>query len=95
MISVRMKHGDHDMSKPKPMRVWIELDRPVDKADGDKRAQLATNILRRCGDPYSKFWWNERRGLYCITIDSGGSYKECIDNGHWFNLEYLGGSPTG
>jgi hypothetical protein len=72
-----------------PNRVWIELERPKDDHEGDKRAAQATLIMRAFGDAITTFWWNKRQGVYCLTIDTGGSYLELGDRGHWFNLDRI------
>jgi hypothetical protein len=82
------------MTSYKPHRVWIELEYPKNgNAEGHARAQLATQMLRRLGDPITGFWWNENQHRYCVSIDSAGGFMECADNGHWFNLETLGSTP--
>ena len=72
-------------------RVWIELERPEDDAEGTLRAALASRMLKRLGSDYPEpVFWNERAQRYCVTIDGGGVYQECTDNGHWFSLDYFG-----
>ena len=56
----------------------------------DMRAEQATRVLRRLGDPISKFWYHEADQKYCLTVDTGGSYLTLNDHGYWFNLDYLG-----
>ena len=75
-------------------RIWIELERDK-SADCDKinteRAELATEMLRKLGIAGKDIiWWNERKLRFCVTIDSAGGYQEMADNGHWFNLDFLG-----
>lgn len=79
----------------KPNRIWFELETPWkgDKFDhelGKARAELATTLLRKLGDPITAFWWHETDAKYCVTLDSAGSYLSLSDNGHWFNLDYMG-----
>jgi hypothetical protein len=77
-----------------PNRVWIELEYPADSKEGDIRAARASALLSRLGHYYENtFWWNSRISKYCVTIDSGGGFLECNDNGHWFNLDHLGREP--
>jgi len=93
--------------RPKPTRVWIELDYPnakslgvnsitVEERDalGDKRAELASQMLERLGCRPKVFWWHPTKGRYCVTVDQGGGFLECSDNGHWFSLEFLAGPKT-
>jgi hypothetical protein len=77
-----------------PDRMWIEIEFPsVDEAlrkeVATRRAEAATNVLRKLGDDISKFWWHESKGRYCLTTDTGGSYRELSDSGEWFNLNVL------
>lgn len=74
-------------------RVWIELERLKNNAEGHLRALLASNMLRRLSDASNVrdlVFWIERKQLYGFTIDSAGGFVEAIDNGHWFNLDYFG-----
>lgn len=72
-------------------RIWIELERPANNSLGHARAELASRMLVRLGSNIKDaFWWNEEKQTYCITLDVGGSYQELEDNGHWFNLDFLG-----
>jgi hypothetical protein len=74
-----------------PMRVWIELEKPLDEADGHRIAEHANNMLKRlCGGEkigYS-FQWNEHRGLYDYV--TGPVRYSLADWGEWFDLEYFG-----
>lgn len=82
-------------SKATCNRVWIELDRPTSDEEGHLRAQLASTMLTRLGSPIKQtFWWHEKKECYCVTLDTGGSYQELQDNGHWFNLDFLGTDPN-
>ncbi len=83
---------------PECNRVWIELEPATDCKEGDIRAARANDMLKRLGvtiPTNGVFWYNARTGMYCVTIDSGGSFLECTDNGHWFNLDFLSGSNLG
>lgn len=73
---------------PAEARVWIELDPPSSKEQGDERAAMATNMLRRLGVERSRFWWSTREARYCYGDEMG--YVSLSDNGHWLNLEFLG-----
>ena len=70
-------------------KIWIELERDADSTVNDHRANLANKLLRKAGATYDHYWWNERTSSYCVNIDSGGSFLECDDDGHWFNLDFL------
>ena len=87
------------MAEKTPNRIWFELEYPatgkgskrvIDLDLAKARAELATGLLRKLGDPITKFWWHEAKECYCVTLDSAGGYKECADNGYWFNLDYMG-----
>ena len=71
-------------------RVWIELEMPASKEEGDRRANLANNMLARLseGKLPEKFWWSTHEGRYCYGGTMG--YRVLTDHGEWFNLEYLG-----
>jgi hypothetical protein len=72
-------------------RVWIELERPADATEGHARAKLASRMLVRLGlSRPDTIWWNERAERYCVTTDEAGTFLECVDNGHWFNLDHFG-----
>ena len=84
-------------------RVWIELEVPVVRRTGqvalDKqkaamiaRAKLASNMLRRLGiEGPDRFGVTEEKGGFYYTVqDNSGLYTVLNDNGHWFNLDYLG-----
>lgn len=77
-------------------RIWVELERDK-SAECDKinaeRAKLATAMLNRLGLVGTDIiWWNECKLRFCVTIDGAGGFQEMADNGHWFNLDFLGGS---
>ena len=71
-------------------RIWLELELDPDQEVCNTRAALATNVLRRLGNTISDFWYNQTKGCYCFTSASDGGFTELEDNGHWFNLDYLG-----
>lgn len=72
-------------------RVWIELEHPATKEQGDRRAALVTNMLRRLGVERQRVWWSGHEGRYCYGDEMG--YIVLADTGHWFNLEYFGRDP--
>lgn len=54
-------------------RIWIELDKPRDKADAEKQCELANKMLRRLSPHTARgFWWSEREARYCLTLDEWG-----------------------
>lgn len=74
-------------------RIWIELEKPRDKADADKQCELANNMLKRLSDHPEKateFWWSEHEKQYCLQFGDNGGYIVLTDRGHWFNLDYMG-----
>lgn len=65
----------------KPNRVWIELD-TIDRENVDK----ANIMLKKLGI------MSERFNLinHSLIIDQqGGTYLDCPDKGHWFNLDFI------
>ena len=70
--------------------VWIELIKPDTDEEGDKRAKLLSNMLKRLGtvDDEACFW-NPSKKRYCFST-GGGGFEEAADDGHWFNLDYCG-----
>jgi hypothetical protein len=76
--------------KPETNRVWIELEKPVDDAHGEKIAELATRMLNRLSpeDKGYKFMWSEDRHMYMYGNTMGFMYL--TDRGQWFNLDHLG-----
>jgi hypothetical protein len=77
--------------KKKPIRVWVELEKPLDEADGNRIAELSNNMLQRLfapNIPASYFTWNQHRGRYDFG-SSMGRYS-LADWGEWFDLVYLG-----
>jgi len=80
------------IERPTQQRVWIELDKPLDKQHADEICALANNMLTRLvGGPTSlKFWRSEREGRYCLTTSAAGTYTVLNDNGFWFDLDFFG-----
>ncbi len=72
-----------------PNRIWIELDRLGAHEDNHEQAKLANAMIKRLGGT-TEFRYNESKEMYEVVLDVAGSYKECSDNGHWFNLDYFG-----
>jgi hypothetical protein len=86
-------------------RVWIELERPRKLPRGQVNDQggssdlthagliyeRANNMLQRLmpGTPY-KFWWSARHACYALTTSEAGTFIVLSDNGHWFDLDYIG-----
>lgn len=81
-------------------RIWIELPKTAPVINGKDRkltsderreaARLATLMLQRLspGTDY-KFEYSEHDHNYWYGNPMGG--MELVDNGHWFNLNYLAG----
>lgn len=74
-------------NEPAPNRIWIELDKPRDKAHADKQCELANAMLKKLGAKTSEFWWSERDHCYCYGDNMG--YVTLSDRGHWLNLDFL------
>lgn len=72
-------------------RVWIELERPKNEEEGQHRANLLSDMLKKLGTPEfpKPVFWNTKTSRYCFTIDSAGSFMEAEDDGFWFNLDIL------
>lgn len=81
------------MPKVKPPktqnRVWIELERPTSKEDGDKQCELANNLLKRLHGPDTglSFFWSEHKGMYAF---GNVSFTYLSDRGTWLNLDHAG-----
>lgn len=73
-------------------RVWIELEPSEDEAMCRERAEACRRMLLRLGVEESAgipaVFWDQRRECYCFA--QGGGYFEGVDNGHWYNLDFLG-----
>ncbi len=75
-----------------PSRVWIELERPVDDADGHAQAEKLDRWLKAVGVSFrhgSSVWWHEKNKRFCFVLDEAGGYVEANDNGHWYLLDGL------
>lgn len=71
-------------------RVWIELDYPPSDEDGNRRAELLSELLKKLGVPYDQpVFWSKRAKRYCFTRDVAGGFVEAGDSGEWFSLEFL------
>jgi hypothetical protein len=81
-----------------PNNVWIELKRPDPElpqaerdALGDKRAPLCSMMIERLGGTADYCFWRPKTG-YCFGGPMG--FIEAVDNGYWFNLDFLGRTVT-
>lgn len=75
-------------------RIWIELQRPRDDEEGNRRAKLLCAMLKKLGVPYQQpVFWHPKAERYCFTIDMAGGFVEAGDNGHWFDLHTLAANP--
>ncbi|AXQ68954.1 hypothetical protein HOU00_gp171 [Caulobacter phage CcrPW] len=73
-------------------RVWIEIEKTKDSAEGKARAAQLSAMLKRLGVDYGRYppvFWSERDRCYCFTTSGSGMYVTATDNGHWFNLDML------
>lgn len=80
---------DHPVSN----RVWIELEKPTSKEHADEQCRLANRMISRLAKPGDMpkeegFFYSEIEKRYCYGGHHG--YVVCVDNGHWFNLDYFG-----
>ena len=71
-------------------RVWIELDKPLNKEHGEEQCKLVNKMLERLGAKGRSFFYDTRTLGYGLEDSSGGCYTELEDNGSWFNLSYFG-----
>lgn len=71
-------------------KVWIELPKPKDADEAADIVTFANNMLHRLNgkEPSNLFWWDGKDRCYCYGGEDG--YNSLSDNGHWFNLEYVG-----
>ncbi len=68
-------------------KIWIELE--AGDTDRVANAELATRVLHKLGFNESvKFWWDENKNQYGLTINGAGEFLTLSDNGHWFNLDF-------
>lgn len=84
----------HKQDPDEADRIWIELEWPVDCGDrtdevAKRRAEAATKVLRKLGDPQSGFFWNEEEQRYFFDFGGGGGYTELEDHGRWMNLTFM------
>ena len=72
-------------------RVWIELDPPKNVEHGQEQCRLVNKMLKRLGVDKQEFWvgLGPGRATYNITLNDSGEFLECLDHGHWFNLDKL------
>ena len=71
-------------------RIWIELPKPHNNKHGILIAEQACIVLKSMGVDYdTPVFWDQNKQAYCFTCDSGGGFYEALDNGHWYNLDYL------
>lgn len=73
--------------------VWIELPKPRDVEHAKAVVVKANRMLARLNggtEPRDVFFVTERHPSpgYCYGSQMG--YKELVDRGSWFNLDYLG-----
>jgi len=79
-----------EQTKKLTNRVWIEIEKPENDKQGHDRAIALGKMLNLLGVPYTQpVFWFPAKGRYCFQVDSGGSFVEAGDNGHWYNLDYL------
>jgi hypothetical protein len=70
-------------------RIWIELDKPLNKEHALTICAKANRMMARLGDMSGNaFFWDEKDNAFCYGGDMG--YMGLPDRGHWFNLDYLG-----
>lgn len=79
-------------TKSEVNRVWIELEKPRDKAHAEQICELANRLIERLSRDgvatERKFFWSEREWQFCYGGDMG--YSTQVDRGIWLNLDYLG-----
>lgn len=75
-------------------RIWIELDKPTNKAHAEEQCRLANNMLKRLkgspNDDTGEFFYTEHKGRKRYAFGGPMGYVDLPDNGHWLNLDYLG-----
>lgn len=72
------------------MKVWIEVPKQANEKEAQETCAKLNQMLERLGDGkprHDEFFYTRRDGL-CYGGDFG--YVTLPDNGHWFNLDYLG-----
>lgn len=72
-----------------PNRVWIEIERGQDDAKNVERAEAFTKMLNKLGIQSCKVEWNKTTKFYEYTNLESQSFIDLVDDGHFFNLDYL------
>ena len=83
-------------SRNKPHNViWLELEnhRGEDRdAKNEAAAEQANKMLAKLGVHHGYFEWmrSSKHGPHYIWVEAqSGSYTSLVDDGHFFNLDYL------
>ena len=74
-------------------RVWIEMESGT-LEEMQERAAAANRMMNKLGITFDTFWVHEKDHCYCVNQSANGGYQTMEDNGHWFNLDFLGKSVT-
>jgi len=70
--------------------VWIEINPAADTNEAKHAAaKLATNMILKLGITLSRFEYSEKNDQF-IYVMQAGDYMELPEQGHRFNLEFLG-----
>lgn len=73
------------------MKVWIEVDRPKNDAEGLEACEKLNNMMARLNNGDTQGWlfhWSHNDRRLCWGNAMG--YEVLPDNGNWFNLDHLG-----
>jgi len=78
-------------------RIWIELDKAPEKATDEERVAfmhaqctLANEMMKKLGNMYGRKFFvmtHKGRTFYCFGGNMG--FKELVDRGEWFSLDYI------
>lgn len=71
------------------MKVWIELERPADEAQGIEYAEKYNAMLKKLGIKSIEFYWSEPDREWWKAYTSGAGYVTMVDNGEWFDMSKI------
>ena len=73
------------------LEIWVELPEPSDEDHAKALCDQANAMLKKLGVDYKVFAPNtfNRHTDYIAWEGPNSGFKMLVDNGQWFNLEYL------
>lgn len=73
----------------KTNRVWIEIELDPTPEVNKMRAEKLSAVLQHLGCVPNVITFDESSWLYNRVLDTEGGYKQLLDSGDWFNLDFL------